>query len=279
MVEATTLPWQKGTTNVVPNALFEEPAEVYHGKRREYMSSHQLADFRKCPYLWQQTHAGHIVKPDRPAFALGRAAHVLILEGRERFDAEYQIGGGPVNPKTDKPFGSTSARYLDWLSEQSHTVLSESDGALIENLYRGVQRNAEARLLLNTGSAERVTRATCHGVECQIRVDWYNPVAGFVDFKTCDDLTWFETDARRYQYIHQVAFYRMVLLAAGITVHGVHIIAVEKRAPYRCGVWSIDAETLRVADQENGEALRKFAECKANDNWPTGYEIPRVLAL
>jgi hypothetical protein len=35
-----------------------------------------------------------------------------------------------------------------------------------------------------------------------------------VDLKTCDDLTWFEADSRRYGYAHQLAFYRAVLKKA-----------------------------------------------------------------
>ena len=59
-----------------------------------------------------------------------------------------------------------------------------------------------------------------------------------MDLKTCDDLTWFEADARKLGYLHQMAFYRAVLAQVldGLLVP-VHIIAVEKKEPFRCGVW------------------------------------------
>ena len=32
--------------------LIHESAEEYHAKAKHYLSSHQLADFRKCPQLY-----------------------------------------------------------------------------------------------------------------------------------------------------------------------------------------------------------------------------------
>jgi len=39
------------------------------------------------------------------AYQLGRAAHTLILEGREAYERGYAIGG-PVNPCTGQPFAA-----------------------------------------------------------------------------------------------------------------------------------------------------------------------------
>ena len=61
------------------------------------------------------------------------------------------------------------------------------------------------------GEAEGVVRAKYCDLPCQIRMDWFDAHQGIVDLKTCDDLTWFEADARRYGYAHQLAFYRAVL--------------------------------------------------------------------
>ncbi|MFM2011245.1 MAG: hypothetical protein RLZZ396_29, partial [Planctomycetota bacterium] len=32
--------------------LIHESADLYHAKAKHYLSSHQLADFRKCPQLY-----------------------------------------------------------------------------------------------------------------------------------------------------------------------------------------------------------------------------------
>ena len=70
-----------------------EPADVYHARAADHLTSHQLADFRKCPLLYRNKQLGLIEDEDRPAYRLGRAAHTLILEGRDRFEARYAVGG------------------------------------------------------------------------------------------------------------------------------------------------------------------------------------------
>ena len=82
-------------------------------------------------------------------------------------------------------------------------------------------------------------RAPWHGVDCQIRIDFFSRLlgAGIVDLKTADDLTWFEADSRRYGYAHQLAFYRSILAVAALRDPRdipVHLIGIEKQAPFRC---------------------------------------------
>ncbi|MFQ5720566.1 MAG: PD-(D/E)XK nuclease-like domain-containing protein, partial [Acidobacteriota bacterium] len=104
----------------------------------------------------------------------------------------------------------------------------------IEQMASGVAMNDEAVDLLLYGRAEGVVRTEYCGVPCQIRIDWVHPHRGIVDLKTCDDLTWFESDARRHGYHRQMAFYRAVLAQVldGLLVP-VHLIGVEKKEPGR----------------------------------------------
>jgi hypothetical protein len=57
----------------------------------------------------------------------------------------------------------------------------------------------------------------------------------------------------------------------------VYIIAVEKKEPYRCGVWLVNSETLLFARAEIEEAIERFKIAKADDQWITGYEELRIL--
>ena len=82
-------------------------------------------------------------------------------------------------------------------------------------------------------------RAEYCGTRCQIRIDWTHPHRGIVDLKTCDELDWFEADARRYRYMTQFAFYQAVLAKVISQFVPVHVVAVEKREPFRCGVWRL----------------------------------------
>jgi len=167
--------------------------------------------------------------------------------------------------------------YAEWLATQNREVISGKDYSFIMKLDQSVMCHPVAAELLAAGQAEGVVRAEYCGVPCQIRMDWFSPVAGLVDLKTCDSLKWFESDCRRFGYIFQMAFYRAVIReVTGINVP-VHMIAVEKNEPFSTGVWKLTDEVLNMAEPINQSALRNFRECLNSGIWPTGYEEKRII--
>lgn len=256
--------------------FIHEPYEKYRENAKHYLSSHQLGDFRKCPQLYHKKKQGLIPDEDRPAFLFGRAAHTLILEGRTVLDEQYAVGG-PINPKTGEPFGATTKAFAEWAAKVGKPVLTSEQYDLLFKMRATANAHPLITKLLAQGSAENVVRTDYQDTACQIRMDWLNGEEGIVDLKTCDDLTWFEHDARRFGYLYQLAFYRAVLAAATGVEHRVYLIAVEKKEPYRCGVWSPDASSLAAAQRENEEAIARLKECQASGCWPTGYEEIRTL--
>lgn len=258
------------------NILEAEPADEYHAKASEYLSSHQLLDFMTCPWLYRKKQLGLIADSDSPALLIGRATHVLILEGRDVYEAAFSFGG-PVNPKTGKPFGSNTKAFAEWAAAQGKPVLSHEHVELVEQMASGVNMNDEAVDLLLHGRSEGVVRTDYCEVPCQIRIDWLHPNRGLVDLKTTADLTWFENETKRRRYHNQLAFYQAVL-AQVIDQHvPVHLIAIEKIEPFRCGVWHVSDNTLAIARQENEAAIRRLITCQTDDHWPTGYEDIRLL--
>jgi hypothetical protein len=257
--------------------LRAEPEQVYHARRGEYLSSHLLADFRKSPLLYHKRVDGLIEDKDSSAYLVGRAAHVRILEGNEKYESAFAFGG-PVNPRTGRPFGSNTKAFSQWAADQGKPVLTDSQAEIVERLAEGVAMNPSATELMLDGQAEGVVRSEYCGQQCQIRIDWLNRHHGIVDLKTCDDLTWFEADARRYGYVHQMAFYQSVLSTVlNGTMVPVHIIAIEKKEPYRCGVWRVSEASLKQAQVENAAAICRLHNCRRQGSWPTGYEGVRVL--
>jgi len=85
-------------TTIDLNVLTVEPAEEYHAKASEFLSSHQLIDFMRCPWLHYKKTAGLIEEKDSTAYLVGRAAHVRILEGRDRYETDFAIGGPITSP-------------------------------------------------------------------------------------------------------------------------------------------------------------------------------------
>lgn len=254
--------------------LISEPVEAYHAKRGKYLSSHQLAGFRRNPLLFHKNELGLVQDEDRPAYVIGRAAHMLVLEGRGTYERQYAFGG-PVNPKTGEPFGNRTKAFKEWAEAQGKPVLDGEQAALIENMGSAVLEHEHASALLTEGVAEGVVRTEYCGVPCQARLDWLHPRRGIVEFKTCDNLDWFQTDARTYGYGHQLAFYRALVVCVVGTVLPVHIIAVEKREPFRCGVWRMGENVLEFGLIENEEAISRLKTYRERDHWPTGYEAVR----
>ena len=258
--------------------LIHEPADVYHAQAGKYLSSHLLAEFRRNALLFHKKELGLVHDEDRPAYVLGRAAHVLILEGREAYERAYAFGG-PINPKTGLPFGSRTKAFQDWAEAMGKPVLDDDQAALIESLNASVRAHKHAAALLADGVAEGVIRAEYCGVPCQSRLDWLNPERGIVDLKTCDNLDWLQMDARSYGYVYQLAFYRS--LAAALTGERlpVYMVAVEKREPLRTGVWRMSEEVLGLAQKENEESIARLIACREKDEWLSGYEDIRTFDL
>ena len=256
--------------------LICEPAEEYHTKAKQHLSSHQLGNFRKCPALYRKKQLGLVGDEDRPAYQIGRALHTLVLEGRAVFEREYAVGG-PINPKTGEIFGPTTKAFAQWAAEQGKAVLTVAQFDLIDSMADGVRANGMAVDLLSEGIAEGVVRTEYCGMPSQIRLDWFDPHRGIVDLKTCDELTWFESDARRYGYVHQMAFYRAVLRQVIGIAMPVYLIGVEKKEPFRAGVWKIMDDIVAQAQKENEMAIERLKRCIATDTWPTGYEEIRVF--
>jgi hypothetical protein len=249
---------------------------VYHAKRDKFLSSHQLAEFRRNPLLFHKKQQGLVQEEDRPAYLIGQAAHTLVLEGREAYEDRYGFGG-PVNPKTGEPFGSRTKAFEEWAAAQGKPVLTHEQMALIENLNAAIYVHEHAAALLADGVPEGVIRVDYCGTACQARFDWLSPQRGIVDLKTCDNLDWLQMDARSYGYVNQLAFYRALAACVTGTVLPVHLIAVEKREPFRCGVWRMGEDVLGIGQKDNEDAIERLKVCREQDHWPTGYEDIRVF--
>jgi len=173
--------------------LLNIPAEEYHtdAKMGRFLSSHLLGDFRRCPALYQKKMLGKIEDSESSAYTLGRAAHKLILEGRAAFDADYLVSDGPVNPKTNAPYGRNTKAFDAWNAEQTLEIISGKEFNFLVTLQKSVWLHELAAELLTDGVAEGTVRTAYCGEMCQIRMDFFNEKFGIIDLKTCDDLTWF----------------------------------------------------------------------------------------
>lgn len=260
--------------------LIDETDREYHEQSGKYLASHLLGVFMDCPRVYKATVDKEHTRPDTEAYALGRAVHCLILEGEAVYNQKY-VMDSPVNPKTSKPYGVVSKAYCDWATwarECGLEPINRDQDQLAHRMYKSVAFHNEAKHLLDASPyREKVIRHEYQGVACQIRMDAIGE-EGLVDLKTCDVIKMLPSQAWKYGYYNQLAFYNAVVKASpeGFP-DDAYIIAVEKRYPYRCGVWHIAKSSLTSASEENEMAIEELKHCKLHDTWPTRYEEIREL--
>jgi hypothetical protein len=262
----------------MPNPFITEPMATYNARRGEKMTSHSLSKFMHSPALFRMSQ-------DEPpgvrnqAFVFGEAAHIGILEGIGKVRDSIAVGG-PINPKTNDCYGTKTKAFQTWLDDSTHDVaISASEFDMIQDMAVAVSAHTVAsRLLEGDTVVEGTLMAEMCDVPCQSRLDVFNRETGtIIDLKTCADLDDFERDARKYNYIRQMAFYHTMARISGLQSPDCTLIAVEKKSPYRVGVWKIAHESIMVEVDGILDAIERYDLAKAIDQWPTGYEETRMI--
>lgn len=266
------LPWDIETKT----AIIETSQADYDAHRHKLMGAHLLDVFRDSPRLCQLKMAGLVPGIDSPALAFGRAAHTLILEGFDVFHSQYEVADGPVNERTGKPFGVDTQAYLAWYREVTATgksIISQGQWDQLCLMVDSLNEAKEARAYLDTGAPEVAIRGKLYGVSCQSRLDWLdldNQV--LLDLKTCDNIDSFSRDFFFRGYDRQMAFY--CAMATGTGLAGklkVKVLAMEKKEPYRCGIFAVSQATLDIADATVLKAMESFRHCQqtfGSNPWP-----------
>lgn len=269
-----------------PSFLLDIPADEYHAARkaRQFMSSHALMDFRRCPLAFRKRETGAIAEKDTRNFVVGRATHVLVLEGAERFKEEFCVEDGPINAKTGRPYGIETVAWQKWAEALKKPAIRTDEYETMVEMSLAVHGNPDAQKLLAGGIAEGSLRVDWDGVPCQARLDWFNPETGdLVDLKTCSDLDRLTFDVRDYGYKFQLAFYAKCLALAGYDKPvKCWLVFVEKKEPFRsavCYVSSMEIEDINEMHyyaegkrDDNAAMLEELRQCQESGVWPTRYE-------
>jgi hypothetical protein len=278
--------------------LIDEPFAVYLANREQYLTSHQLMDFIRCPRLYFLKKTGALTAdPNKTSseLVLGSAAHKLILEGRQEFDKYYAVGA-PFNERTGKEYGRDTQAFAKWVEEQrinkgtAVEFITTEQWYIVSSMADAVAKHEEAQKLLHHGVAERVLHSAFDGVPVQSRLDWFTEIGDvpvIVDLKTCNDLDSFEYDARKFMYGIQFAFYQQILVSSildeydleAVTLPKVFAIAVEKKEPFRCGVFEVSDFTLGYFQTKLTNAIESLQECQRTGAYPTLYESLRTLNI
>ena len=224
-------------------------------------------------FRWLRDHP----EPDKPAYALGRAAHCAILEPAE-FSSRYAVYSGRRDART--------RAYQEWQAKHPGvTALRESDYDAVMAMAEAVRNHRVASRHLQGGRAEETITWTDPRSKllCKGRLDYVRP-DGLVDLKTTSKIApdrWLR-DCATYLYHGQVAWYHNGATLAGAISRDADlpvIIAVETSAPYDVAVYRMTHEAMSTGLDLVRALLDRYVACTAADLWPgvAPEEIPLEL--
>jgi hypothetical protein len=259
--------------------IYDVPFSVYHGKEicvGPSISSSGLRKITECPlkYWWNSP-----LNPNRPPesnethFAIGKAAHDLILDGTGWPDRYHVLPEGFTRAGTKK--WADAIAEADAAEAEGKTVLKHSDHATVVAMAEAIKKHPINRAL-SRGKAEAtiVWQDEQTGVWLRCRPDFLPDDRRFIpDLKTTTDAspTAFEKSVANFGYHQQAALYLDGLAA----VFGedesreFYFIAQEKEPPYIVQPYQLDAESIAWGRRANRVAINKFAWCVKNNRWPS----------
>lgn len=259
------------------------PAATYHGL--PFVSNSYLKRLHKCP-----ANAKVDALEETKALIFGRAAHVMTLEGDDVFNSEFIIvpEDAPKRPTVLQLFAkkpSPETLYArDWWDHftrnaNGKTVLTREDYDTLRGVRDSVRSHPFAKLLLLDGVSETTVifdlDVTGQNVRCKCRPDRTpSPhLRTLLDLKTTEDAGYdaFLRSCVKFGYITQAAFYidgYNAVRGNAPEMDSFAFIAVEKKPPYRCEVYTVDRDFLKWGQMEYQRLLKIEAECRRNNNWP-----------
>lgn len=218
-----------------------------------------------CHARWEREHP----KDPTPALLFGQALHALILEPTtwgERF---------VVRPDCDRRTKEGKAVYAEFCAalQNRQEISKEDDGRIA--LIAAAVRAQQCREYICSGQPEvsMVWIDKQSGILCKGRLDYErsNGWNHFItDLKTSEDASeyGFAKSIAEYGYYQAAAFY----CDGWQTLTGETSIftwlAVEKSPPYVTKAWECDEQTMEAGRNSYRAALKTYAECVKNDEWP-----------
>lgn len=207
---------------------------------------------------------------DSPAFAVGRLAHKLLIEGRDGLAAEFAI-----RPGCWSDWRSKEARV--WKDEQilaGRTVITEDDLEAVTGMAESLGRHPLVKAGILDGKVERslIWKDAETGIWIKSRPDVIPNASGVVaDLKTCVSVT---DDAlakslASYGYNVQAAVVGMALEAVlGRQMEAFALVWVEKSNPWCVRVTQLTPDDIERGRRQVRAALRTMARCLETGVWP-----------
>lgn len=246
------------------------PFDEYRGARGVNWSN--LKHMRQSPLHYR--HAVYNPSEDTARFGIGRAIHAAILQP-DTLASEFAVFDGKA--RKGKAWDEFEAEHA------GKTILKRDEMDGVMAVAQSVRKHsaAMAQLSLSAALIERPITWTdpVTGLTCKALPDAVSSTV--VDLKSTQSVEEriFRAQAARLGYFGQLAFYRRGYLALTKLILPCAIVAVEVNPPHDVGVFVVDDDSLRVADDEISRLLGKVAECTKTGEWPGRYPTARKIEL
>lgn len=259
-----------------PGAYRDVPIETYHQSccvGPSVSSSGLRTIWAESPaHFWARSalNPKRLPQEDRPAFAVGRLAHKLLLEGREGLEQDFAI-----RPEEFPDWRTKAAQaWRDVQILAGRTVITPADLEAVTGMAESLGRHPLVKAGILDGHVERslIWKDEETGIWLKSRPDVIpNGSGDYADLKTTVSVSTrsLEKSLADYDYAVQGAIVGMASEAVlGIPMQSFSLVWVEKTAP-----WCVRVTTLTPADLERGRlqvrsALRTMARCLETGEWP-----------
>ena len=282
-----------------PGAYRDIAAEDYHGNPMllpcpSLSSSGAKLILGKSPrHFWWQSpmNPDRPTEQDKPHFAVGRAAHDLILLS-DRWPEFYHVTPEGFSLAKSKAMAAEIAEYHAAV-ESGLTVLRHEDAETVKAVARSIERNPLAMMALSNGEAETTLawqdeetgvwlRARPDFMPASVRVGGEVIVVTDLKFVAGTHATpeGFKRAIANFGYHQSAAFYAdgMKAVFGHAPTNWLHVV-VEKEEPHCVALYELPAEDIERGRWLNREAIRKFARCLDVDRWPGYADEPMQVGL
>lgn len=243
-------------------------------------------------HFWHQS----CLNPDRQEsdadhFAVGRAAHDLLLLGGDWEDRYYVLPEGFSRAKT-KQFAEEIAA-ADYAKSKGKTLIKASDMELVKRIADKISESADARNALLRGVPEMtlVWQDELTGVWLRARPDFLPftcmegaPVRVVTDLKfmagTHCSPRGFSKAIDNFGYHISAAHYGEGIkqIYGKYPTHWLHIV-IEKDPPHTVSLYELPAEDIERGRNLMRQAINVFAQCLKRNEWPGYADKPMQVGL
>ena len=245
------------------------------------LSNSSLSVLKRSPTeFYKRFITGEMKSQETDAMLLGSAVHMLALEP-ERFDAEYVVLDGPINPQTDKPYGRDTKKFTQWLDaemmQQCRKILIREEFANSMAIAKAFQSHPVIAAIM-ASRAEKLFESEYamqyeinNGtVDLKCKIDFVCPAERLIiDLKTTSDPSPYAWgwSAEDFGYHRQAAIYSDAMQAKYGEPFRFLFGVVRSKEPYEAAVYELDSESIQRGRSEYEALIAEYIDRKASNDW------------